>query len=228
MNKKGFTLVELSIVLVIIGLLIGGILVGQSLIFSFKMNSLNSTLTQMEVLANQFKQKYKALPGDFNRATTVLGPTVNGNGNQSIYSAELRYAFQHMALARLMDSKFLTIDASIVGNNYNTPHQIDVNLMKTSFAGVGANYSDLAGLQSKDTASTGILKSGTIVHVSKVTAGDTDFRSHYGHYSGYSGANGDFMSITESKAFDSKFDDGDARYGKIYWRGQGSTTCSGT
>lgn len=62
--QKGFTLVELSIVLVIIGLLVGGILVGQSLIDAAKLNSLVRQFQQYDAAANSFKSKYKFLPGD--------------------------------------------------------------------------------------------------------------------------------------------------------------------
>lgn len=62
--KKGFTLVELSIVLVVIGLLIGGILVGQNLIESTRIVRAIGEITQYQVLINDFKQKYRFLPGD--------------------------------------------------------------------------------------------------------------------------------------------------------------------
>lgn len=62
--KNGFTLVELSIALVIIGLLIGGILVGQSLIESAKINSQVSQIQQFDAAVLTFKAKYKYLPGD--------------------------------------------------------------------------------------------------------------------------------------------------------------------
>lgn len=60
----GFTLVELSIVLVIIGLLIGGLLIGQSLIESAKINKLTSNLGQYEIATTQFRLKFKQIPGD--------------------------------------------------------------------------------------------------------------------------------------------------------------------
>ena len=62
--KNGFTLVELSIVLVIIGLLIGGILVGQSLIDSAKLNALVRQTQQYDSAIMAFKDKYKVLPGE--------------------------------------------------------------------------------------------------------------------------------------------------------------------
>ena len=63
-TKSGFTLVELSIVLVIIGLLIGGILVAQSLIESAKISRLARDIQQYQAAVNLFESKYRMLPGD--------------------------------------------------------------------------------------------------------------------------------------------------------------------
>lgn len=62
--KKGFTLVELSIVLVIIGLLIGGILVAQSLIESAKTNAFIRQVGEFDIAVSSFRNKYRHLPGD--------------------------------------------------------------------------------------------------------------------------------------------------------------------
>ncbi len=75
--KKGFTLVELSIVLVIIGLLIGGILVGQSLIDSAKFSSGLRALAQYESAFSQFNLRYKTWPGD----SEYFEPAGNGDGD---------------------------------------------------------------------------------------------------------------------------------------------------
>lgn len=64
--KRGFTLVELSIVLVIIGLLISGLLVGQSMIKATKVQSAIREVQQYSILFSNFKEMYGQLPGDTN------------------------------------------------------------------------------------------------------------------------------------------------------------------
>ena len=73
-NKRGFTLVELSIVLVIIGLLIGGILVAQSMIGATKAQSFVRHVQQFDIAVQNFQTKYNGLPGD------VISFGGNGDG----------------------------------------------------------------------------------------------------------------------------------------------------
>ncbi len=63
-SRKGFTLVELSIVLVIVGLLFGGVLVGQSLIAAAKIQAQIKQFQQFDIAATNFKTKYRGIPGD--------------------------------------------------------------------------------------------------------------------------------------------------------------------
>ena len=71
--KRGFTLVELSIVLVIIGLLIGGILVAQSMIDTTKIQAFVRQISQFDAAISNFETTYKALPGDNDKFGAVLG-----------------------------------------------------------------------------------------------------------------------------------------------------------
>lgn len=69
MNKKGFTLVELAIVLIIIGLLVGGVLQGQELIKQAQIRNILSSIREYDTAVNTFRAKYNnALPGDLTQA----------------------------------------------------------------------------------------------------------------------------------------------------------------
>ena len=65
-KESGFTLVELAIVLVIIGLIIGGVLVGQDMIKSAEIRSTIGQWESFNSATNVFKDKYRYIPGDIN------------------------------------------------------------------------------------------------------------------------------------------------------------------
>jgi prepilin-type N-terminal cleavage/methylation domain-containing protein len=68
--KSGFTLVELAIVIVIIGLLVGGVLQGQELIKQAKIRAVIAQLREYDTAINTFRAKYdNSIPGDFDKAT---------------------------------------------------------------------------------------------------------------------------------------------------------------
>ena len=70
-RQGGFTLIELSIVLVVIGLVVGGVLAGQDMIRSASMRATITQLQQYQTAVNTFRGKYNALPGDLNAATAA-------------------------------------------------------------------------------------------------------------------------------------------------------------
>ncbi len=129
-SVSGFSLVELSIVLVILGLLTGGILTGQSLIKAAEIRQTIKDYENFRTAVHLFKNKYFYLPGDMPNATQFWGiaggngqnnacyqvaavgtETCNGDGNGQIegsspwYNEELR-AWQHLANAGLINGSF--------------------------------------------------------------------------------------------------------------------------
>ncbi len=83
-KQGGFTLIELSIVMVIIGLIVGGILVGQDLIQAAAVRAQITQLEKFNRAVNTFRVKYNALPGDMDSSTaTTFGfSTARGGSGQ--------------------------------------------------------------------------------------------------------------------------------------------------
>jgi prepilin-type N-terminal cleavage/methylation domain-containing protein len=78
-DGAGFTLIELSIVLVIIGLIVGGVLVGQDLIRAAAVRAQITQIEKYNTAANTFYGKYGYLPGDINgTAATQFGFVARG------------------------------------------------------------------------------------------------------------------------------------------------------
>lgn len=80
-KQSGFTLVEIAIVLVIIGLLLGGVLKGQELIENGKIKNAVATLTGTSAAVNAYRDRYRSLPGD-DGAAVARGWTSAVDGNQ--------------------------------------------------------------------------------------------------------------------------------------------------
>ena len=68
-KQSGFTLVEIAIVLVIIGLLLGGVLKGQELVESSRIKTMAKDLNGFSAMVNSYQERYRGLPGDDSIAT---------------------------------------------------------------------------------------------------------------------------------------------------------------
>lgn len=139
--QKGFSLVEISVVLVILALLIGSALAGKNLIQSAE---LRATVSEAEMYRNAaitFEEKYHSMPGDYANATDIWGgpvadcmltvsnskETCNGDGDGRVdYDAEFPNvyldtpyegfrAWQHLANAELISGKFTGAATQMTG-----------------------------------------------------------------------------------------------------------------
>jgi len=128
-QQAGFTLIELAIVLVIIGLLLGGVLKGQELINSAKVKNMASDFKNTQVYIYGYQDKYRALPGDDRLAMTHLtggqnasGGTlgngvIEGDWDSATLTTEAALFWQHVRLAGLAAGPTSTADATYFPTN---------------------------------------------------------------------------------------------------------------
>jgi prepilin-type N-terminal cleavage/methylation domain-containing protein len=82
-KQQGFTLVEIAIVMVIIGLLLGGVLKGQEIITNAKIKKLENEFNGITAAIYSYQDRYQAFPGDDKRAKMRFGdnvPACSGGG----------------------------------------------------------------------------------------------------------------------------------------------------
>jgi prepilin-type N-terminal cleavage/methylation domain-containing protein len=72
-TKAGFTIIEISIVIIVLGFLVGGVLVGSELIKQSELSSIATEYNLYSQAVNTFELKYNGLPGDLKDATEYFG-----------------------------------------------------------------------------------------------------------------------------------------------------------
>jgi len=82
-TQAGFTLVEIAIVLVIIGLLLGGILKGQEMITQAKIKNVINDFNGITVAVTSYQDRYRAIPGDDQNATARWATQAPASGNSN-------------------------------------------------------------------------------------------------------------------------------------------------
>ena len=137
-REAGFTLIELSIVLIIIGLIVVGVLVGQDLIDAAKMRAQIQQIQQYDTLVSTFRTKYDGLPGDLLRAPAFFTLALPGDGDNRIELDanadgtvdETANFWNHISLAGMTPRNYLS-------DQYETT-KLDRDLMGTFYGG-GSN-----------------------------------------------------------------------------------------
>src|SRR5207302_11160387 len=83
-RRQGFTLVEIAIVLVIVGLLLGGILKGQEMIIQAKIKNSISDFSGVSAAYFGYLDRYRATPGDDSGAGGRWSGATSGNGDRAL------------------------------------------------------------------------------------------------------------------------------------------------
>ena len=128
-RQKGFTLIEIAIVLVIIGLLLGGVLKGQELINTARVRAMNNTVDGITAAWFSFQDRYRSFPGDYLDAqskvnlpgTGGIGPA-GGDGNGLVNTdSERALVWVHLEAAGYLTGGYTNDAATVVNNAYDCP-----------------------------------------------------------------------------------------------------------
>jgi len=193
-NRQAFSLLELSLVVIIISLLIAGASSGLKIVRKAQIQSTIKEILDYKYAFHEFVILYQAFPGDFDQAyeyfagddDTICGQKTDCNGDgdgkielsQKANSEEFR-AWQHLYLTGLVDTAFAG-----EWNETNSVAEAKLNNANISF-------------KNDDDINDNILKLGSFI--------STD-----GKYS-----DGGILTTKEAKNIDKKFDDGNSNSGKI-------------
>jgi len=228
-KNKGFSLIELSIVLVILGLLTGGILAGQSLIRAAEIRSVSAEYSRYVTAMGTFRDKYFAFPGDMNNAVsfwtaasacpgvagTASTGVCNGDGNGMLgtttsSSNEIFGAWEHLAMAGLVEGSYTgnTTHASTASSPTST---FGVNIPRSKVGNAG----------------------WSVYYISQTLISNTSFfDGNYGNilfFGGVSGSNVAFEPILkpeEAWNIDTKLDDGKPAIGIVRTREVDGAACT--
>jgi prepilin-type N-terminal cleavage/methylation domain-containing protein len=208
-RSSGFTLVELAVVMVIIGLIVGSILVGRDLIKAAELRSVVREVETLKTAINTFKAKYNSWPGDMSDATAYWPTTIDGdnNGVLSVLSddgnvimgdgddgPEYMRLWEHLSLAGLISGSFTGLPVG------PTPYTPGVNIPPTRYNHTGGyvmwdNGGTLSTFYIPDMP--GRLSSKFLILAGQWTPGDSDTPFSVG-----------LVTPADAYAIDVKTDDG--------------------
>jgi prepilin-type N-terminal cleavage/methylation domain-containing protein len=222
-NRKGFTLLELSIVLTIVALIIGGVFIGKNLKRQAQVQAVVGEVAKYTQAVNDFRDKYIALPGDFTGAEALWGSdvscpntpytatphtaTCNGNGDgrigadgiggNNLTDYEWFRAWQQLSDAGMIDGTFNGIAAPAYSQNA----VIGVNVPASQLTGAG--YTLFNYLITPGYATTGWWPSSYTLVLG------------FGAATSIAWTAGPILTPAEAASLDSKLDDGLPAYGRI-------------
>ncbi len=226
-SNKAFTLIELSIVIVIIALIVTGVIAGQSLVRQAKLRSVISESEQIKTAINTFKLQYSQLPGDFDNAFAYWGTACGASASRcngvnrdkridflNGVTDERRFAWIHLELADLYPGSF----APFVVFNTGDDNVIGVNIPSSNLGdnvGIVIGYDDFGSSGNASSSPTRLSLDQNVITFGKI---DTTSAS--------SSATAGALTSPEARAIDLKTDDGTPNSGRTMGGVTGATnTC---
>lgn len=210
-TRNAFTLVELSIVLVIAGLILGAVTFGTGMLNQANVQSVVDDIEKFHSAHQNFRDRYGSLAGDMPDATTIWNGVTNGNGDGQVaplgsQESEHFGYWHHLQKAGLIKGNYTGVNAA------GGPHfaSIGVNVPESAIDGVGYY------IEYYDTTDThpwlwdGFR--GHIVYVGKLNSG------------GIPGGDSGFYT-KDAEYIDRKVDDGKPSFGEITSR-KPDTNCN--
>jgi len=193
-KKSAFSLIELSIVLIVIGLLIAGITGGASLIKSSELRSVMSEARGYAVAVNAFYSQYDALPGDYGTAVGTVSTNV-GDGDGTIEFANDYDAVSEGSIAWYALKQIGAIDDTLTTLASNSSQVRGTNIPSSKIKSAGWIFSY-------------VNSQNTVVLTRATTAATAD------------GDEADSVATaallpSDALSIDSKIDDGTANTGKL-------------
>lgn len=116
-----FSLIEMSIVLVVIGIIVGAVFKGQELLESAKIRSVAQDFQHYALSVGMYQETYQALPGDDPKANLYFSGAESGDGNGQITDGEADLFWQHLGKASIINSD--TAPSSKLGGRYTVVFQ---------------------------------------------------------------------------------------------------------
>lgn len=204
-QQKGFTLVEISIVIVIIGLIITGVTAGQSLVTAARIRSMMTDVSKYSAAIITFKLAYNQYPGDYTKAfstwgsvngctnndTNVVAGGCNGDGDgQVLYNAEGYMAWVHMNKAGVLPNNY-------TGNRVAGNNDIGSNTPRTAYKNGGLSLQIWKSWHNKP-----------VGNMFQFAAERNAANNQWDDYA--------IVTVLEAYAIDTKFDDGSPATGMVY------------
>ncbi len=221
-KSHGFSLVELSIVLVILGLLVGGILAGQSLIRAAELRSISTDVNRYITATATFRDKHFALPGDMANAIAFWGTdaggcpngggatgTCNGDGNGKIgqgsnvaNQCENEEYWRHLVRAGLIEGNY-TPNTAVTCYAPMTP---GAEIPKLRIGNGAISMAHVGNITTSGSFPGNAFYPGSYgnTYILGTAPGSVNYLT-----------NGDFLKPEEAWNIDSKMDDGRPGYGIV-------------